>query len=137
MLRPDLFFALYATFFALMAMLAAMGVVLLLYYFGKFIPATGVDARNPQVVGLAFCVAGCLLRSLSHLVAIAVGPVLRFEYFNGPTSIHAVSRLFYGLFYPCVLAAFTLQVLLWIEVSSAVKRLQIQARTWLPRLRIL
>lgn len=136
MLRPDLFYALYGTFFPLMALLAVAGIVLLFFYFCKFVPATGMDARNPQVVGLAFCVTGCLMRALSHLIALAVGPVLRFEYFNSPNSIHAVVRLFYGLFYPLVLAAFTLQVLLWVEVSSAVKRLQVQARTWLPRLRI-
>lgn len=77
----------------------------------------------------------CLIRVAYSIIYFSLGPTIEIQYFQGPNVTQLFARLTWGLFFPFVVCAEIIQLLIWIEVSMGVKSLRFGVRTWLPRLR--
>lgn len=79
-----------------------------------------------------------MFRLINSMVAVVIGPTIEISFFNlGFNGVELIMRYTYGLYFPFIFGAFTLQVLLWVEFSMAMTNLRVRddprGKSWLPR----
>jgi hypothetical protein len=101
----------------LMLILLGGGLYVLWFYFKRFVPAVPKQKMlNPQLIAIFFLTIGCFLRVIHTISYLAVGTDVDYTYYLYPSFLGVFMRLTFGLFYPCALVAFMIQVLLWVSV---------------------
>jgi hypothetical protein len=112
--RPATFTAFNALTLTLYLLLAAFGIVLATVYFVKVASHVKRVWKNPQVLGILALIVACLFRFINAAIFLGYGPAIGEQYFRSPTHVYGVIEGFYELFYPLVIAAFALQIVLWM-----------------------
>jgi hypothetical protein len=134
MVRPDLFNGFYSMCIVLSVLCLMLGVFLALYYFCRFVPKA--KQHNAQIISILMVALAALLRLIEAAMSLGFGNTVIHDYFfRQPNAVQGVLRLSLRLYYPLVLGAVTMQILMWVEFVLSVKSLKPVAATWSPRLR--
>ena len=132
--RPDLFYALDSVHMVLALMGAAFGSFLFLYYFCRFVRRA--KTQNQQIVSITLVTMAAYFRFFASVIYLSLGPgTVRTYFYKTPNGTQFMLRFFSSLYYPLVMGALTLQVLIWMEFVMAVKSLRPSAHSMVPRLK--
>lgn len=131
---PSAFYGLQIISLLIMLTMTILGVYLLILYLTRYraaLPESMRSLLNAHFLTLFFVALASFIRLLRTISVLAIGYNFERIYYLKASAMHAWLRLGFGCFFPLIAAAYTMQVLLWLDVIITNVRYKAVGRaTW-------
>lgn len=136
---PQLFYVSEALPLALHIIAFVAALVLIMYYFQRYLGVVGEKnrIRNPQILGVLMICIACGFRVIYGLVNVIIGASVYRLYFVGPSAVQVISRFTYGLFFPFTIGSYALNIILWMDLVYRTRYISSRQAMWLPQFQLL
>lgn len=128
--RPVYFNAYFALTLVLYFFLFGYGLLLVLGYIVRYYPK--VQQHNPQFLGIITITIASCFKLISSIIHLSFGPTIGLNYFMSPTLVYGVVEGLFEIFYPLIVTAFAIQIVLWILFVVKSKESKTTNSCWKP-----